>query len=91
MKALTLIPEPFPNPNSNLTPHYPIQKIQKQKNMVKQGRIYGYPSRVRVGRGSDEINQLGSWAGAVTPNPPVNAKKTKCCWRDRRTDRQSGL
>ena len=44
----------------------------------KQGRIHGYPSRVRVGRGSDEIDQLGSWAGAVTPKPPVNAKKAKC-------------
>ena len=38
----------------------------------------GYPSRMRVGRGSDEIDQLGSWAGAVTPKPPVNAEKAKC-------------
>ena len=45
---------------------------------LKQGRIYGYPSRVRVARGSDEIDQLGSWAGAVTPKPPVNAEKAKC-------------
>ena len=44
----------------------------------KQGRIHGWPSRVRVGRGSDEIDQLGSWAGAVTPKPPVNAEKAKC-------------
>ena len=33
---------------------------------IKQGRIYGYPGRVRVGRGSDEIDQLSSWAGEVT-------------------------
>ena len=32
----------------------------------KQGRIHGYLSRVRVGRGSDEIDQLSSWARAVT-------------------------
>ena len=44
----------------------------------KQGRIHGWPSRVRVGRGSDEIDQLGSWAGAVTPKPPVYAEKAKC-------------
>ena len=43
---------------------------------LKQGRIHGYPSRVRVGRGSDEIDQPSSWAGAVTPKPPVNAKKS---------------
>ena len=42
----------------------------------KQGRIHGYPSRVWVGRGSDEIDQLNSWAGAVTPKPPVNAEKS---------------
>ena len=45
-----------------------------------------------VGRGSDEIDQSSNWAGAVTPKPPVNAKKGKC---DRRTDRptngESGL
>ena len=45
--------------------------------------IQGYPSRVRVGRGSDEIDQPSSWEGAVTPKPPVKAKKTK---RDQRTD-----
>ena len=40
------------------------------------------PSRVQVGKGSDEIDQLKGWAGAVTPKPPVNTKKAK---RDRRT------
>ena len=47
-------------------------------NNIKQGRIHGYPSRLQVGRGSDEIDQLGSWAGAVIPKPPINAKKAKC-------------
>ena len=46
------------------------------KEHIKQGRIHGYPSRVRVGRGSDEIDQLDGWAGAVTPKPPLNAKKS---------------
>ena len=46
-------------------------------DLIKQGRIHGYPSRVRVGRGSDEIDQPSSWAGAVTPKPPVNTKKAK--------------
>ena len=41
----------------------------------EQGRIHGYPSRVRVGRGSDEFEQPSSWAGAVTPKPTVNTKK----------------
>ena len=41
---------------------------------------------MRVGRGSDEINQPSSWAGAVTPKPPVNAEKAK---RDGPTDRQT--
>ena len=58
----------------------------------KQGRIHGYPSSVRVGRGNDEIDQPSNWAGAVTPKPPVNAEKAK---RDRptngRTDGHSRL
>ena len=41
---------------------------------------------MRVGRGSDEIEQLESWAGAVTPKPPVNAEKAKC---DRPTNGQT--
>ena len=49
----------------------------------KQGRIHS----VQAGKGSDEINQLGSWAGAGTPKPPVNAEKAKCYQpTDRRTD-----
>ena len=45
---------------------------------------------MRVGRGSDEIDQLGSLAGAVTPKPPVNAEKAKRYQRtDQQTDRPS--
>ena len=51
--------------------------------------------RVRVGRGSEEIDQLDSLAGAVTPKPPVNAEKSKALRTDRPTNRptdgQSGL
>ena len=50
---------------------------------LKQGCIHGYPSRARVDRGNDEFDQPSSWAGAVTPKPPINAKKAK---RDRPTD-----
>ena len=38
--------------------------------VVKQGRIHGYPCRVQVGRGREEIDQPRSWAGAVTQNRP---------------------
>ena len=55
----------------------------------KQGHIHGYPSRVWVGRGSDEIDQPSSWA-SVTPKPHVNAKKAKRDGpMDRPTDRQT--
>ena len=58
----------------------------------EETRPDGYPSRVRVGRGSDEIDQGGSWAGAVTSKSPVNAKKAKCYRRtEGRTDRPSRL
>ena len=39
-------------------------------------KLHGYPSCVRVGRGSDEIDQPSSWAGAVTQKSPVNAEKS---------------
>ena len=66
----------------------------------KQGRIHSYPSRVRVGRGSDGEGHWGIWAGAVSFK---NAEKVK--WgptnrpidrltdrpADRPTDRQSGV
>ena len=37
----------------------------------KQGRIHGYPSRVRVRRGTD-------WVGAVMRKLPLIAEKAKC-------------
>ena len=54
----------------------PLNLINNLLNNPKQRRIHGYPSRVRVGRGSDEIDQLDSLAGAVTPKPPINAEKS---------------
>ena len=39
----------------------------------KQGRIHGYPSHMRVGRGNI-LGHLITWAGAVKPK---TAKKTK--------------
>ena len=44
--------------------------------MQENKAVYTSRSRVRVGRGSDKIDQLDSLAGAVTPKPPVNAKKS---------------
>ena len=44
--------------------------------IILKGGIHGYPSRLWVGRGSDEIDQPSSWAGPVTPKPPVNAQKS---------------
>ena len=43
----------------------------------EEGRIHGYPSRVRVGRG-----RIGGhwiiWAGAVRPKTAKTKKKVKC-------------
>ena len=36
-----------------------------EQPLIKQGRVHGYLSRVRVGRGSDG-GQWGIWAGAVS-------------------------
>ena len=44
---------------------------------------------MRVGRGSDEIDQLDDLAGAVTPKPPVNAEKSIVLRLDRPTDGQT--
>jgi len=41
----------------------------------KQGRIHGYPSRVRVGRGSDREGHWGIWAGAVSSKRSKTPKK----------------
>ena len=57
----------------------------------KQGRIQGYPSGVRVGRGSDGERYWGFWAGAVrskcskTPKSKMGTKRPT----DGRTDRHS--
>ena len=55
----------------------------------KNKAVYTSRSRVRVGRGSDEIDQLDGLAGAVTPKPPVNAEKSKVLRTDRPTDRRT--
>ena len=52
----------------------------------EQGRIQGYPSRIRVSRSSDEFEQPSSWAGAVTPKP---TDQKKLSITDRQTDRQT--
>ena len=55
----------------SLDTHFP-----KKPTFVGNKAVYTSQSRVRVGRGSDEIDQLDSLAGAVTPKPPVNAEKS---------------
>ena len=42
----------------------------KKKKKIKQGRINGYRSRVRVGRVSDRECHQGIWAGAVSSKRP---------------------
>ena len=44
---------------------------------LKQGRIHGYPSRVRVGRGHIRDHSI-IWAGAVRPKNKKKTKKVKC-------------
>ena len=51
---------------------FAISKFMVKRFDRKTRRIHGYTSHVRVGRGSDKIDQSGSWAGPVTPKPPVN-------------------
>ena len=67
---------------------------QKQSGaifIIKQGRIHGYPSRVRVGRGSDGEDHWGIGAGAVSSKRSVTPKKVKWGstdrWTDGRTDK----
>ena len=52
----------------------------------KQGRIHGYPSRVRLGRGSDGEGYRGVWAGAGSSKTLKNAEKVKWGRTDGRTD-----
>ena len=37
---------------------------------VEQGRLHGYPSRVRVGRGGDGEGHWDIWAGAESSKTP---------------------
>ena len=63
------------------------------KILKKQGRVHGYPSRVRVGRGSDENNNhvLGKEQYCKTA-PKRGEKKVKCDGQtDGRTDGQRGM
>ena len=49
----------------------------------KQGRIHGYQSWVRVGRGNNKMANPSIWAGALKQEPPVRAENVN---EDRRTD-----
>ena len=44
--------------------------IYKGEHCKKQGRIHGYPSRVRVVRGSDREGHRAIWVGAVSSKTP---------------------
>ena len=71
--------------NKNLsTRHFKEQKIvtkYHQNAAFKQGRIHGYPSRVRVGRGIDGEGHCGIWAGAVS-----SKRRKRKMGTDRQTD-----
>ena len=56
---------------------------------IEQGRIYGFPSRVRVGKGSDGKGHRGSWAGAVSSKSSKMRKTDRPA--DQRTEGQSGV
>ena len=65
------------------------KRFSEDWGKYEQGRIHGYPSRVRVGKGHNLGHQI-IWAGAVKPKTK-NQKKVKCDgrtdgWTDRRTD-----
>ena len=54
-----------------------VQKNLRYLNFKKQGRIHGYPSRVRVGRVSDGAGHWSIWAGAVSSKCSKTPKKLK--------------
>ena len=56
--------------------------------MTKQGRIHGYRSRMRVGRGSDEEGLPKHFGRSSNAKTAHNAEKANA---DRPTDRHSGL
>ena len=53
------------------------RKRKKKENQKKrkQGRIHGYPSRVRVRRSSTGEGYLGIWAGAICSKSSKTPKK----------------
>ena len=67
----------------NITRHYRnasfIICLQSEQNVHQQGRIHGYPSRLRVGRGCI-WGHLIIWEGAVRPKTTKKNKKSKV-WR----------
>ena len=54
---------------------------------MKQGRIHGYPSRVRMGRGSDEIGQQSCLKRRGNPITAHKRRKSKVLQTDRPVDR----
>ena len=57
----------------------------------EQGRIHGYPSRVRVGRSSSGEGHWGIWAGAVRSKTEKVKRGLTDQPTDRPTDRPSGV
>ena len=62
-----------------------VCRILEEKEQTRP--IFGYPSRVPIGRASEDEFQFYIRAGAVAQNPLVNAKKVK----DKRTSQQTDL
>ena len=60
---------------------------ESNKHFKEQGRIHGYPSRVRVGRGSGD----GYLGGSGELKKLINAEKVKWGPTNRPKDRQSGV
>ena len=56
-------------------PNFHVKLSMNDDLSLKQGRIHGYPSRVRVGRGSAGDGHQSIWAGAEGSKKLVNAKK----------------
>ena len=55
---------------------YTHKNLQRMSKQILNKAVYTSRSRVRVGRSSDEIDQLDGLAGGVTPKSHVNAKKS---------------
>ena len=53
----------------------PVVKVVVSEKEKKQGRIHGYPSRVRVGRGSNGEGHWSIWAEAVSSKRSKTQKK----------------